>query len=38
VPETIVISNDGRVLWRHVGNLHPVIDSVRSIVARTSQD
>jgi peroxiredoxin len=32
VPETLVIGADGRLLWRWVGNLHPVIDSVRRVV------
>ena len=31
VPETLVIGSDGRLLWRWVGNLHPVVDSVRRI-------
>jgi peroxiredoxin len=34
VPETIVIGKEGRVLWRNAGNLHPVIDSVRAVLAR----
>ncbi len=33
VPETFVIGADGRLLWRRVGNLHPAVDSVRSIIA-----
>jgi cytochrome c biogenesis protein CcmG, thiol:disulfide interchange protein DsbE len=32
VPETFVIGADGRLLWRRVGNIHPVVDSVRALV------
>jgi peroxiredoxin len=34
VPETFVIGADGKLLWRHVGTLHPVVDSVRALTAR----
>jgi peroxiredoxin len=34
VPETFVVGRDGRLLWRHVGNLHPVVDSARASIAR----
>jgi peroxiredoxin len=33
VPETFVIGKDGRLRWRHVGNLHPVLDSLRAAIA-----
>jgi len=29
VPESFVISREGRLLWRRAGNLHDVVDSVR---------
>lgn len=32
VPETFIIDRRGALLWRHVGNLHPVADSVRRIL------
>jgi len=31
VPETLVIGADGRLLLRWVGNVHPVLDSVRRV-------
>jgi peroxiredoxin len=34
VPETFVIGADGKLLWRRVGNLHPVVDSVRAAATR----
>jgi cytochrome c biogenesis protein CcmG, thiol:disulfide interchange protein DsbE len=37
VPETFVIGTDGRLLWRHVGNLHPAIDSVRAVIERAAR-
>jgi cytochrome c-type biogenesis protein len=33
VPETFVIGKDGKLLWRHVGNLRPVVDSVRAVLS-----
>ena len=33
VPATFVIGKDGRLLWKHVGNLHPVVDSVWSVLS-----
>lgn len=33
VPETLVIDGSGRLLWRWVGNLHPVVDSVRAVIS-----
>ena len=33
VPETFVIGSDGRLLWRHIGNVHAVMDSVRAVLA-----
>ena len=33
VPATFVIGKDGKLLWKHVGNLHPVVDSVRTLLA-----
>jgi peroxiredoxin len=33
VPETFVIGKDGRLVWRHIGNVHAVMDSVRAVLA-----
>lgn len=32
VPETFLIGAEGRLVWRHIGNVHPVIDSLRAVV------
>ncbi|HUL02265.1 MAG TPA: TlpA disulfide reductase family protein [Gemmatimonadales bacterium] len=32
VPETFVIGRDGRLVWRHIGNVHAVIDSLRAVI------
>jgi peroxiredoxin len=32
VPETLVIAADGRIAWRHVGNIHTVTDSLRGSI------
>lgn len=32
VPETFVIGKDGRLVWRHIGNVHGVVDSVRAVI------
>jgi cytochrome c-type biogenesis protein len=36
VPETFVVGKDGTVLFRYVGNIHPVLDSVRAVVSRAT--
>jgi peroxiredoxin len=33
VPETFVIGKDGRLLWRHIGSVHAVVDSARAVLA-----
>jgi cytochrome c biogenesis protein CcmG/thiol:disulfide interchange protein DsbE len=33
VPETFVVGKDGRLLWRHIGSVHAVVDSVRAALA-----
>jgi cytochrome c biogenesis protein CcmG/thiol:disulfide interchange protein DsbE len=30
VPETFIVGRDGRLLWRHIGNVHQVMDSLRA--------
>jgi cytochrome c biogenesis protein CcmG/thiol:disulfide interchange protein DsbE len=32
VPETFVLGENGRILFRYVGNIHPMMDSVRAIL------
>ena len=34
VPETYLVGKDGRLRWRHAGNLHPVLGDVRSAITR----
>ena len=31
--DAAVIGSDGRLLWRWVGNLHPVVESVRKVAS-----
>ena len=37
VPETFVLDTNGRVLFRYVGNLHPVLDSIRTVVSQAER-
>jgi len=32
VPETFVVGKDGRLVWRHIGNVHGVVDSARAVI------
>jgi peroxiredoxin len=32
IPETYVIGKDGRVAWKSVGNVHGVVDSLRTVL------
>jgi hypothetical protein len=33
VPTTFIIGRDGKLLWRHTGNISPVLGEARAIIA-----
>lgn len=37
VPETYLVSRDGRLLWHHVGNLHAALDELRTAIGHASR-
>lgn len=32
IPNTFIIARDGRILWKSIGNLHGVVDSLRRVL------
>ena len=34
IPNTFIIGKDGRILWRSIGNLHGVVDSLKRVLDR----
>lgn len=32
IPNTFIIASDGRILWKSIGNLHGVVDSLRRVL------
>jgi peroxiredoxin len=37
VPTTFIIGRDGKLLWRHTGNIGPVMSAARSELAKAAQ-
>lgn len=37
IPNTFIIDKDGRILWKSIGNLHGVVDSLRRVLNGTGQ-
>lgn len=32
IPNTFIVASDGRILWKSIGNLHGVVDSLRRVL------
>ena len=37
IPNTFIINKDGRILWKSIGNLHNVVDSLRVVLNGVGQ-
>lgn len=37
IPNTFIIDKDGRILWKSIGNLHGVVDSLRRVLNEAGQ-
>ena len=37
IPNTFIIDKDGRILWKSIGNLHGVVDSLRRVLDAVAQ-
>lgn len=37
IPNTFIIARDGRILWKSIGNLHGVVDSLRRVLNTVAQ-
>lgn len=37
IPNTFIIDKDGRILWKSIGNLHGVVDSLRRVLDGVGQ-
>ncbi|MEO7997036.1 MAG: TlpA disulfide reductase family protein [Gemmatimonadaceae bacterium] len=37
IPNTFIVDKDGRILWKSIGNLHGVVDSLRRVLNTTGQ-
>ncbi len=37
IPNTFIIGKDGRILWKSIGNLHGVIDSLKRVLDEAQQ-
>ena len=37
IPNTFIIDKDGRILWKSIGNLHGVVDSLRHVLDGVAQ-
>lgn len=36
VPTTFIIDKDGKLLWRHTGNISPVLNEAREVIAKAT--
>lgn len=36
VPTTFIIGKDGKLLWRHTGNISPVLNEARGVIAKAA--
>lgn len=37
IPNTFIVNKDGKILWKSIGNLHGVVDSLRRVLDGVSQ-